>query len=180
LATLKVDVIVVSTTSGLSAVVRETQTIPIVFVNVADPVGSGFISGLARPGGSITGFANFEPSMAGNWIKILTEIAPNTKRVLGVFRQEAIPNIAYLRAAGPAARLRALEFIGNPIRLSEINAVIGAFAEKPNGELMVYPEGYAAEQRRSIIDLAASYKLPTVYPLHPDGYARRVRKVLRY
>ena len=157
--------IVVSTTSGLSAVVRETQTIPIVFVNVADPVGSGFISGLARPGGSITGFANFEPSMAGNWIEILTEIASKTKRILGVFRQEAIPNIAYLRAAGPAARLRALEFIGNPIRLSEINAVIGAFAEKPNGELMVYPEGYAAEQRRSIIDLAASYKLPTVYPI---------------
>jgi putative ABC transport system substrate-binding protein len=124
LATLKVDVIVVSTTSGLSAVVQEGQTIPIAIVNVADPVGGGFISGLAQSGGNITGFANFEPSMAGNWIEILTEIASKTKRILGVFRQEAIPNIAYSRAAGAAARLQALEFIGNPIRLSEINAVM--------------------------------------------------------
>ena len=92
LVSLKVDIIVVATTPGLSAVVRETQTIPIVFVNVADPIGGGFISELARPGGNITGFANFEPSMAGKWLEILKELAPGTTRILTMYHPETAPH----------------------------------------------------------------------------------------
>lgn len=161
---LKPDVIVVGTTPGITAVLRETVTIPVVFVNVADPIGSGFISELARPGGNITGFSNFEPSMAGKSIEVLREIAPSTRQILGIFNPETKSNAAYLQSLQAAAHSTALEAIAAPVRSSaEIETAISSFGKSPNGGLVIFPDVYMLANRQPVIDLAAKYRLPAVY-----------------
>jgi putative tryptophan/tyrosine transport system substrate-binding protein len=161
---LKPEVIVVQSTPGVAALLRETRTIPIVFLGVADPMGSGFIESMPRPGGNITGFSNFDITMAGKWLELLKEISPAMRRSLVLVHPESTPDLAYLRAAETAASSMALQLV--PARLQEsanIEIAIKGFAQDPSGGLVVLPDIFMTVHRRQIISLAAKYQLPAVY-----------------
>jgi putative ABC transport system substrate-binding protein len=158
------DVIVPSTNQVTSIVQQETRTIPIIFAFVGDPVGSGFVKSLARPGGNITGFANFENSIGGKWVEILREIAPNVKRLAFIFNPEAPPNIGFLHAAEAAAPSFGIELAALAVHNgAEIEQGITAFAAEPNGGLIVAPHAVTVSNRELIAGLAARYRLPAVY-----------------
>jgi len=166
LVDLKPQLIVGFGTPGVAALLRETRTIPVVFGAVADPVSSGFIASMARPGGNITGFSNFETTMAGKWLEVLKEIAPAARRVLVLLHPETTPDFAYLRTAEMAAKSMAVEVV--PARLrepAELEIAISGFAQNPNGGLVVLPDIFMAVHRKLIIGLAAKYELPAVYGL---------------
>jgi putative tryptophan/tyrosine transport system substrate-binding protein len=171
LVDLKPDLIVVATSPGVAAVLRETRTIPVVFVNVADPVGSGFISTFARPGGNITGFSNFESSMSGKWLEILKEIAPTVRRVLILHNPETAPDAAYFPSLNATAPLVSLELFPAPVHdPAEIDVAVSSFAKEPNGGVIAFPDIYMFVHRQVVIGLTAKYALPAVY-----GFARFVR-----
>jgi putative tryptophan/tyrosine transport system substrate-binding protein len=157
-------VIVAATTPGIAALLRETRTIPIVFVQVADPVGQGFIANLARPGGNITGFTNFEFSLGGKWLEMLKEIAPQVARVALIFNPDTLPHAAFVDSFETAAPSFAVQSV--PISVhgpTEIEVAINAFAQEPNGGLVVLPDITFAVHRHQIIGLAAKYHLPAIY-----------------
>jgi putative ABC transport system substrate-binding protein len=159
------DVIVVSAPTDTAELHRLTSTIPIVFVQVSDPVGSGLVAGLARPGGNITGFQNFEPEMGGKWLGVLKEAAPNLSRVAMLFGSDAASNVAFLRAADAVAP--SLEVMVTTVDVSdggEIEPAIATFASQPDGGLIVVPHPYTVANRASIIILAARHRLPAIYP----------------
>ena len=164
LVALQPDVILAHTVTVAAALQRETRTIPIVFVSVGDPIGSGFIASLARPGGNLTGLMTFEPGVAGKWFSMLKEVAPQIKRAAFV----ANPNITtydyYLRATqGPAASL-AIELVPSPVKAAdEIKDVIENFARVPNSGLIMAPDVFTVAHADLIIALAARHRLPTVY-----------------
>jgi putative ABC transport system substrate-binding protein len=142
-----------------------TRTIPIVFAGVSDPVAQGFVESLARPGGNITGFSNFEFGMTGKWLELLKQLAPNVTRV-GVIRESANPNsIGQLAAIQSVAPSLGVEI--NPIGVrdtGEIEHAITAFARGPNGGLIVTAAPPILAGRNLIIALAARHRLPAVYP----------------
>jgi putative ABC transport system substrate-binding protein len=163
---LQPDVILANTTPVTAALQRETRKIPIVFVNVADPVGSGFVASLPRPGGNLTGFSNLEASMAGKWLELLTEIAPGVKRAAIMFN----PNTAsgggsyYLPPFDAAARSFKVEPIAAPVHNdAEIETVITSLEREPRGGLVVMPGGFMPLHRAPIILLAARNHVPAVY-----------------
>jgi putative ABC transport system substrate-binding protein len=143
---------------------QATRTIPIVFVNVPDPVGAGFVQSMARPGGNITGFLNFEYSMSGKWAELLKQIAPNVTRAL-VFRDpSSAAGLGQFGAIRSVAQSLGIELTPVNVRdTDEIERNVEAFARSANGGLIVTPGG-AAARRSLIISLAARYKLPSVYP----------------
>ena len=163
---LQPDVILASTTPSTAALMKETRTIPIVFVVVADPVGSGFVASIPRPGGNITGFTNIESSLGGKWIQLLKEIAPRVTRVALMFNPETAPFAAfYVRPIEAAAPLFAVESVVKPIRTdSEIEAAITDVGREPTGGLIVLPETFTTIHRTSIILAAARNNVPTIYP----------------
>src|SRR5262245_35186307 len=163
LVDLQPDVILASTTPSTAALMRETRTIPIVFVVVSDPVGSGFVASIARPGGNITGFTNIESSLGGKWIQLLKEIAPRVTRVALMFNPEtALFAAYYVRPIEAAAPSFAVEHIAKPIRTdSEIEPAI---ADMGRGGLIVLPETFTTIHRKSIILAAARNNVPTIYP----------------
>ena len=167
LVELKPDLIFAQTTPATAAVVRQTRTIPIIFVQVTDPIGSGFISSLNRPGGNVTGFMNMEPTMAGKWVGLLKEIAPRVTRVTLLFNPATAPYAEnYINPFKAAAASVAVEAILSPIRqVSQLEAV-AAQAREPNGGLIVMSDSFLWLHRAEIISLAARYRLPAVYPLH--------------
>jgi putative ABC transport system substrate-binding protein len=159
------DVIVAVNNSTLAELQRLTRTIPIVFIQVSDPVGSGFVAGLARPGGNITGFQNFEPTMGGKWLGVLKEAAPNLSRAAVLFGSDTAVNVAYLRAAEAVAP--SLGVTVAPIEVhadAEIERAIVSFAGQPDGGLVALPHPHTTANRASIIILAARYRLPAIYP----------------
>jgi putative ABC transport system substrate-binding protein len=159
------DVIVVATTPGLVEVHRLTSTIPIVFAQVADPVGSGFVAGLARPGGNITGFQSFDPAMGGKWLGLLKEAAPNLSRVVVLFGSDSAVTIQVLRAAEAVAPSLGVTVTAVDVHDGgEIERAIAAFAGQPDGGLVVVPHPYMVANRGSIIILAARHRLPAIYP----------------
>ena len=161
---MKPDVIVPSTNQVTEILQKETRAIPIVFVFVGDPVGSGFVTSLPRPGGNITGFANFENSIGGKWLEILTELAPKTRRVGFIHNPLAAPNIGFLRAAEAAAPSLSVKV--SPLAVHnapDIERAVTAFAAEPNGGLIVAPHAVTLEYRELIIGLAAKYRLPAVF-----------------
>jgi putative ABC transport system substrate-binding protein len=137
-----------------------------IFALVADPVGSGFVASIPRPGGNVTGFVPFEPTMAGKWLQLLKEIAPRVTRVAFLFNPATAPYAEYyLSPFKTAAAAFALEAIAAPIRdSSELESIIGAQARAPNGGLVVMPDTFTTTHRAEIISLAARYRLPAVYP----------------
>jgi putative tryptophan/tyrosine transport system substrate-binding protein len=147
------------------AVRQHTFSIPIVFVQVADPVSAGFVTNLARPEGNITGFTNFEFSVGGKWLQLLKECAPSTDRIAVVFDPATPTWAAFLRTIEAAAPSFGLRLIPAGVRnADEIIERIAAFARNPNGALVVLPSSLAIQHRRSIIDVAAMHRLPAVYP----------------
>jgi ABC-type uncharacterized transport system substrate-binding protein len=143
---------------------QATRTIPIVFMNVPDPVGAGFVESMSHPGGNITGFSSFEYSMSGKWAELLKQIAPHVSRAL-VFRDPtSAAGIGQFAAVRSVAQLLGVELTPANVRDNiEIERAVAAFARSGNGGVIVTAGGTAAH-RKLIISLAARYKLPSVYP----------------
>ena len=164
LIALTPDVIVSIGSVTVAPLQQATRTIPIVFVNVPDPVGAGFVQSMGHPGGNITGFLNFEYSMSGKWAELLKQIAPNVTRAL-VFRDPtSAAGVGQFGAIRSVAQSLGIELTPLNVRdTDEIERDVVAFARSGNGGVIVTPGG-AAAHRGLIISLAARYKLPSVYP----------------
>jgi putative ABC transport system substrate-binding protein len=161
------DVILATSTPVLSELRKQSTTQPIVFVQVTDPVGSGFVPNLARPGGNVTGFTNFEFAISGKWLQTLKEVAPAVTRIAVVFNPQTAPYAAaLLQPIEVAARTFAVAAMTAPAAdAAAIEAAVTAFAHTPNGGLIVLPDVSTAQHRDLIIALAARHRLPAVYPL---------------
>jgi len=164
LIALAPDVIVTVGSVALAPLQQATRTIPIVFVNVPDPVGAGFVQSMARPGGNITGFSNFEYSMSGKWAELLKQIAPRVTRAV-VFRDPmSAAGIGQFAAVRSVAQSLNIELTPLNVRdTAEIERAVKEFAHVSNGGMIITAGGTAA-RRKLIISLAARYKLPSVYP----------------
>jgi len=165
LVALAPDVILASTTLAMVALQHATRTVPIVFVNVADPVGAGFVDSLARPGGNVTGFAMFEYSLSGKWLELLKEIAPRVTRV-AVIRDSANPagigQFAVIQSVAPSFGVELSPVVARDG--GEIERLVTAFARSPNDGLIVMGSALGASHSNLIVTLAARHRLPTVYP----------------
>jgi putative tryptophan/tyrosine transport system substrate-binding protein len=166
LIALQPDVILAQGTLVAVALQRETRVIPIVFDNVSDPIGSGFVASLARPGGNLTGVLLYEAGIMGKWLAMLREIAPHLTRVAVVGNPKTVPLGYFLRAAADAALALGIEVVSTPIENNdaEIARAMEAFAKLPDGGLLVVPDPTPTAHRDLIITLAARYRLPAVYP----------------
>jgi putative tryptophan/tyrosine transport system substrate-binding protein len=165
LVDLNPDVIVTITAPETMSVQEQTRTVPVVFVMVADPVGSGIVESLARPGGNATGFTNFEASMGGKWLELLKEMVPSLANVAVFMPPTERTMVDLRRAIEAAAHVFEVELTVVPNGNStEINRAIDAFVDKPNGGLVVFPSIYVTASRDLILALAARYGLPAIYP----------------
>jgi len=166
LVALQPDLILTQNTPPTASMLQQTRTIPIVFVIVADPVGSGFVESLARPGGNATGFTIMEPTIAGKWVELLKEIAPRVNRAALLFNPATTPYAdIYLNPFKAAAASFALEAIAAPVHdVSELESVVAAQARGLNSGLIVMPDGFLNVHRAETVSLAARYRLPAVYP----------------
>jgi putative ABC transport system substrate-binding protein len=157
------DVIVANGTSVLGAVREATSSIPVVFVGISDPEGVGIVANLARPGGNMTGLANFEPSMGGKWLQVLKEIAPHLTRV-GVLR---VPNthVRILQSIRDTAASSAMEAIDCPVLdAAGIREAVGAFDGQQSTGLITLPDPVFTPLRSLILELAANQRHPAIYP----------------
>lgn len=159
------DAILAGGTLPLVALQQKTRTVPIVFVQVADPVGQGFVASLARPAGNVTGLSSFEFTMGGKWLEMIKEIAPRVARVAVIFNPETAPYAPYfLRSLEAAAPSLAVELSTAPVRdAAELEVVITALGRAPGGALIVLPDAFTDVHRAAIIALAARYRLPAIY-----------------
>jgi putative ABC transport system substrate-binding protein len=164
LAALAPDVILAVGSAGLPAVLQATQTVPVVFAVVPDPVGSGFVHSLSQPGGNATGFMMYEYNLCGKWPELLKEIAPGVTRA-AVLRDPAlvagIGQFAVIQSAAPSVGVEVI-----PINMgdaAEIKREVAAFAQSANGGLISTASALSAVHRDLIIALAAQHKLPAVY-----------------
>ena len=166
LVALQPDLIVTQNTPITSTMLQQTRTIPIIFANVSDPVGSGFVAGLPRPGGNVTGFIDVEGSMASKWLELLKEVAPRVTRVAFLFNPVTAPFAEYfLNPFKAAAASFAVEAIATPVRdAPELESVVAAQAREPNSGLIVMPEAFMNVHRAEVTSLAAYYHLPAIYP----------------
>jgi putative ABC transport system substrate-binding protein len=163
---LQPDIIVANSTPATAALQRETRTIPIVFTNVGDPVGSGLVASLNRPGQNITGFALFEATLGGKWLELLSEIAPGLKRAAIMFNPDTAPVSVYMPSVEAAARSFKVELIIAPVHsVVEIETVIKALGREPGGGLVAMPDIFMVGYRVPIIAAAARNNVPTVYTL---------------
>jgi hypothetical protein len=145
---------------------EETRSIPIVFVGVSDPVGSGFVTSLARPGGDLTGMMQYESGIMGKWLAMLKEVAPRLARLAFVANPKFRGYEYFWRSAEAAARALAIEIIPNQIsnNTADIEHAIESFAQMPEGGLLFVPDATIIAHRDLVITLAARYRLPAVYP----------------
>jgi putative ABC transport system substrate-binding protein len=173
LVALRPDVIVGQSTIVTAALARETRTIPIVFVNIADPVASGFAASLARPGGNLTGFTVDNSTQGGKWVELLKEIAPGTARAALLFNPAtAAPVKLYMPSIEAAASSSGVQVSAAAVHSKdEIEAIIAAQAREPGGGLIVLPDTFNTTNRNAIIMQAARHKVPAVYFNHffPDS-----------
>ena len=162
---LRPDVILSQSTIVTAALARETRTIPIVFVNVGDPIASGFAASLARPGGNITGFTVEAPAHGGKWVELLKEIAPRTVRMALLFNPaSAVPLQYFMPSIQAAASSLAIQISNAPVHAKdEIEGVVAAQARNPGGGLIAMPDTFNTTNREPIIALAARYGVPTIY-----------------
>jgi ABC-type uncharacterized transport system substrate-binding protein len=164
LVALAPDVILVTGASQVAPLLKATRTVPIVFTNVVDPVGAGFVDSLARPGGNATGFVMFEYGLSVKWLELLKEIAPRVTRVAVIRDPEISAGTGQFGAIQGAASSFGLELIAvNPRDAGEVERAIAAFARTPNGGLITTSSGLAIVHRDLIIGLAAKHKLPAIY-----------------
>jgi putative ABC transport system substrate-binding protein len=166
LVNLRPDVIVGHTTPVVAALQRETQTVPIVFLAVSDPIGSGFVASLSRPGGNITGFINLESSLAGKWVEVLKQLAPRVTRAALIFNPQTAPySNYYMLPFESAGRSHGIEAVAEPVRNpEEIAAVVKNLAKTSTGGLVVMPDISTTRFKDVVISLAAQYRVPAMYP----------------
>jgi putative ABC transport system substrate-binding protein len=159
------DVLVANGNPLLIELQRLTSTIPIVFTQVSDPVGSGIVASLARPGSNITGFSNFEPEMGGKWVEMLKKAAPKTSRVAVVFGSDSRATVALLRSAEAVTPNLGVELTAVDLYNGiGIERALAEFASQADGGLIVTPYPFAIANRETVIALAAHHRLPAVYP----------------
>jgi putative ABC transport system substrate-binding protein len=165
LAALAPDVILANGAGAVTPLLQVTRTVPIVFANVADPVGAGLVESLARPGGNATGFTSFEFSTSGKWLELLKQIAPSVTRV-GVLRTASlgVPTAQFGVIQAAAASLKVEVTPLNISDAGDIERAVTAFAHAPNSGLVVTTSMFAARNRDLLITLAARHRLPAVYP----------------
>jgi putative ABC transport system substrate-binding protein len=167
LVALQPDVILSANTPTTRAFLQQKPTVPIVFAVVSDPIGEGFVASLSRPGGKITGFTNYEPSMGSKWLELLREIAPSVARVTYLFSPAMSPagGSYYLDSFKAAAASLGVEAIIAPVHdTSELEPIIAAHAREQNNALIMNSDSYLLVHRAEVISLAARYRLPAVYP----------------
>jgi putative tryptophan/tyrosine transport system substrate-binding protein len=166
LVELKPDLIVGQTTPVVAALKQQTRTVPIVFIQVSDPVGSGFIAGIAEPGGNITGFTNLESSMSSKLLELLKEIAPGITRVALLFNPETAPDggsyfLRPVEAAAPALKVKVIPAPAHSA--AEIDTAIASLAREPGAGLIVMPDVFVLAHRDQILALAEQHRLPAAY-----------------
>jgi putative ABC transport system substrate-binding protein len=160
------DVIVANSNIAVTAVQRETATIPIVFFVGVDPIDSGFVNNLARPGANITGFTTFEPEMGGKWLELLKEIAQRVARVAVILNPAtAAPHTdSYFKSIEPAAHALTVEAVATPVdNVAELERAVATFVREPGGGLVVMPDSFTAVHRTEIISLAVRHRVPAIY-----------------
>jgi putative tryptophan/tyrosine transport system substrate-binding protein len=151
---------------------RESRSEPVVFAQVADPVGAGLVASLARPGGNMTGFAHFEFPMGAKWVELLKQIAPNVTRAAVIYDPTNPASTGYLPLMEAAARALAVRIDPRAVHdTTEIESTINAFAGEPNGGLILIPGPIMGAQRELLISLARQHRLPSIYAFryHPGG-----------
>jgi ABC-type uncharacterized transport system substrate-binding protein len=160
------DLILANSTPVLTELRSTTNTLPTVFTQVTDPIGQGFVTNLARPGGNVTGFTNFEFSIGGKWLQTLKEIVPSLTRVATVYNPRTAPYAeALLQPIEVAARSFAVTATAAPAEdAGALERGVGSFARMPNGGLIVLPDVSTVQHRELIVALAARHRLPAIYP----------------
>ena len=160
------DLLLADGTPSVAALLRETRQLPVVFVRVGDPVGSGFVESFARPGGNATGFTAFDPLMGPKWIELLREAAPGLARVGLLFHPQTAPHVEalFMRPIEVAARARGLSIAALRVRgPGDIEAMLLDFANQTGSGLVAMPDTFLVDHRASIIALAARHRLPAIY-----------------
>jgi putative ABC transport system substrate-binding protein len=164
LVSLKPEVIFCRSTPAVAALLHATHVIPIIFMNANDPMGSGFVTSLARPGGNITGFVSFEPAIGGKWLELLREIAPAVARVALLYNPETHTGQHFQSIESASESLR-MKLIRVPFRdAAGIDHGLDNFAREPNGGILVLPDISTVFHRDLIVRLAAQHRLPALYP----------------
>ncbi len=163
---LNPDVLVAATTPATAALQAETRTIPIVFAVVSDPIGSGFVASLAKPGGNITGFINIEASLSGKWLELLREVAPSVSRVGFLFNpQTASYARYYLDSFRTAAAVLKIDPIDASVHsVADVEAVMTKLGRESDAGVIVMPDAFTAANRETIVSLANRDRVPAVYP----------------
>jgi putative ABC transport system substrate-binding protein len=167
LVALRPDVLVGVSTPAVTALLAETQTIPIVFTEISDPVGTGFVESVAHPGRNTTGFVDIEASLAGKWVEMLREVVPALTRVGFLFNPRTAPESGsyYMGAFQDAARAMAIEPVTANVRdPAEIGAKVATLAAQGCGGLILMPDSFVLTQRHLIIAQIAEQALPAIYP----------------
>ena len=165
LVALRPDLMVTSSTPATAAMLQQTDTIPIIFVLVADPVGSGFVASLPRPGGNVTGFTPIVGSLGGKWVELLKEIAPRIARVTLMFNPPTATFVeGYLSPFKAAAASLGAEAVIAPVHdVPELESLVAAQALEPTSGLVVIPDAFMVGHRAQITALAARYRVPAIY-----------------
>jgi len=165
LVALGPEVLLASGSAELAALRRKTRTIPIVFAQVTDPVGQGFVEGVAHPGGNITGFSTYDPPMAGKWLGMLTQVTPPIARVAVLYTPANPSYVGLMRGIENAVPSVAVTVRGAPVQDdAETEAAMAGLAREERGGLVVLPESFTTTHRDAIVALAARYRLAAVYP----------------
>jgi putative ABC transport system substrate-binding protein len=165
LVALKPDVLLARSTPTTTALKREAGATPIVFVGVAEPVEQGFVQNLARPGGNLTGFTNFESMIGGKWLQLLKEVDPRTTRVAVIYNPETAPFAGlFLRSVEEAAPNLDVEVIAMPVGSdADIETAMTAFAARPGGGVVAIPDSFTGEHRNQLVTQAERNRLPVIY-----------------
>ncbi len=165
LIALQPDVILAQSQPAVAVLQRETQSIPIVLLDVSDPIGAGFIKSLARPGGNITGPQNYEAGVVGKWLGMLKEMAPSLTRVAMVINPNTSAFDYYFQAAAAVSPQLRIELVPQKVHsASDLERSIESFAQTPDGGLMFPPDATTISHSDLVIALAAKFRLPAIYP----------------
>jgi putative tryptophan/tyrosine transport system substrate-binding protein len=166
LVDLTPDLVLVTNTPSALAMLEVTHQIPLLFVNVTDPVGSGIVSSLSNPGGNATGFTNFEFTMGGKWLQILKEVAPDIERTAIIFNPELAPfSDGYIRSFRAGAESLRVDAILAPIHdVDQLERLLIAQTREPGGSIIIMPDAFTVPNRDLIIDFAVRHRLPSIYP----------------
>ena len=168
LVALAPEVILATNTPTVRALQQLTRTIPIVFVSVSDPVSDGFVASLSKPGGNVTGFSTYEPSMGGKWLQFLKAVAPDVVRIAVIFNPETAAHSLYLPSLESVAPSLGVKIVSAPVRdPNGIQALFSSLVRERGDGLVAIPDSFTVVHRATIIQLAQQHRLPVIYALLP-------------